>query len=197
MDLALVTPPADDLLSLAEAKLQLGVESDDEDVLIGGLIAAVTAWLDGPSGILGRALVEQTWRISYDYAFPAWRIALPLSPLISVTAITYVDSNGVTQIVDPSVYQVLDGAACAVQPAYGKAWFAPRSQARAVTITFTAGYGDAAAVPMPIIAAAKLLLAHLYMNREATVGIDQRGTPMPTPLGVADLLAPFGARSSR
>jgi uncharacterized phiE125 gp8 family phage protein len=197
MDLVQVTPPGADILSLADAKLHLSVESTDEDTLISGLIAAATAWLDGPTGVLGRCLINQAWRASYDYCFPSWRIPLPLAPLVSVTSITYVDAQGATQTVASVDYQVLDGPAGAVQPAYGKAWPSPRSQARACAITFTAGYGAAAAaVPAPLIVAAKLLVGHLYMNREAAVGIDQRGTPMPLPLGIADLIAPYRARAA-
>jgi hypothetical protein len=39
-----------------------------------------------------------------------------------------------------------------------------------------------------------LLFGHLEANREATVGIDQRGTPMPLPIGVAELLRGFYVR---
>lgn len=198
MDLVLVTAPAAGVVDLATAKLQLGVEADDDNALIQGYIDAATAWLDGPTGILGRCLVTQKWRARYDYQFPAWRIPLPLAPLIDVTLLSYVASDGsTTTLVKDTDFTVLDGPAGAVIPAYGKAWPAPRSQPRAVTIEFTAGYGATGdLVPAALRTAILMQVAHLYQNRESVIGIDQRGTPMPTPLGALDLIAPFRARSA-
>ena len=69
----LVTPPAE-LIPLPEAKAWLRVDGMEEDALIGGLLAAATAHLDGWTGVLGRALGEQVWEISLD-AWPAERVA--------------------------------------------------------------------------------------------------------------------------
>lgn len=57
-----VTPPAEPPVSLEEAKAHLRVDFGDDDLYVAGLIEAATAHLDGWSGILGRALVTQTWR---------------------------------------------------------------------------------------------------------------------------------------
>lgn len=199
MDLVRTAEPEADVLELADVKMHLRVDEDDDaaqDDLIEALIAAATDYLDGYSGVLGRCLISQTWKLRFDYCFPSWRIPLPLAPLISVDAIEYVDAEGVTQTLSPSVYQVIDGPAAAVQPAYGQAWPAPRSQARAVTITFTAGYGATAdKVPAPLRAAMKLLVAHLFEHREAVVGVDNRDSSAPLPLGVDALVAPYRARS--
>jgi uncharacterized phiE125 gp8 family phage protein len=69
----LVTPPVAAPVSLAEAKAHLRVDFDDEDALISGLIDAATQHLDGWSGVLGRALMPQTWEMSLD-RFPAGAI---------------------------------------------------------------------------------------------------------------------------
>jgi uncharacterized phiE125 gp8 family phage protein len=198
MDLVLVTAPAADVVSLAEAKAQLGVQDSDTDAYISGLIAAATAWLDGHAGILGRGLVSQKWRLRFDDAFPAWEIPIPLAPLIAVTSFTYVASDGTTAtLVENTDFTVLDGPRAAVVPAYGKAWPAPRCQPRAVTIEFTAGYGTTgASVPAALRTALLMQVAHLFENRESVVGVDQRGTPMPTPLGALDLIRPYIARSA-
>ena len=198
LDLVRTVAPTVELLMLDEAKAHLRIEASDtdEDDLVTALIQAATDWLDGHSGLLGRALLSQTWKIRYDYAFPAWRIPIPLTPLLSITSVQYIDSTGALQTLSPTTYDVLDGPAAALQPAYGLAWPSPRSQTRAVTITFVAGYGvTAAAVPAPIVQAAKLLLGHLYAHREAVVGVDNRDSSAALPIGVADLIAPYRARS--
>src|SRR5690606_10673336 len=61
-----VTPPAIQPVTLAEAKLHLRVDHDDEDALISNLIQAATGHLDGWTGILGHCLVEQVWRQDHD-----------------------------------------------------------------------------------------------------------------------------------
>ena len=194
MDLVLLDPPGEPLLTTAEAKAQLRVDFGDEDGLIDNLVAAANAWLDGYSGILGRALVTQTWRLYFDYFFADWRIALPLPPLQSVVQIQYVDNNGATQTVDPTLYQVLDGSLAAVQPVYGQIWPIPRLQARAAWVDFVAGYGTAAEVPQSVKAAALLMVSHLYVHRDAVVGVDARDSSTPLPLGVDALLAPLRSR---
>src|SRR5690606_14090696 len=62
----LVVAPKMTPVSLDEAKAQLAVEHGDDDALILGYIAAAVDHLDGWSGILGRALVEQEWRQDFD-----------------------------------------------------------------------------------------------------------------------------------
>lgn len=194
-DLVLVTPPEAAPIDLASAKAHLRVDFESDDALIQGLIDAATAWLDGHAGVLGRALVTQTWKARFDYCFPAWRIPLPLSPVQAVDSIEYVDAQGATQTVSSSDYVVIDGPAAAVQPAFGKAWPAPRGQARAVAITFTAGYGAPDDVPGALKAAIKLLVGHFYEHREGVVGVEQRDSSAELPLGVAALIRPFRARS--
>jgi uncharacterized phiE125 gp8 family phage protein len=197
LDVALVEAPAVQPISLADAKAQVRASdfSDDDD-LLQSLVDAAVSMLDGHAGILGRALISQQWVVYFDYAFPSWRVPLPLSPLISVDDVQFIDNNGVLQTVDPSVYVVIDGPVAALEPAFNKAWPSPRSQIRTVKITFTAGYGtDPADVPAPIRAAMKLLVGHLYYHREAVVGVENRDSSAPLPLGVDALIAPFRART--
>lgn len=171
LDLVRTDAPAEPLVSLEVAKRQLDVEHDEDDANIAVLITAVTDHLDGYAGVLGRALVAQTWRLCLRH-FPFGRFSrleLPLPPLISVTSIHYVDTAGVDQLVDPADYQVIDGPKAAVEPVWGKFWPPVRRQARAVTVKYVCGYGAAAAVPGPFVQAALLLLGELYRNKEAAL----------------------------
>src|SRR5690606_38428902 len=108
-----------------------------------------TAWLDGYSGILGRALVTQTWRQDFDRF--ANRLPLPVAPVSAVVSISYFDAGNVQQMLDPGVYELLAdarGAYVALRP--GQSWPATFRRVDAVSIIFTAGYGAAADVPEPI-----------------------------------------------
>jgi hypothetical protein len=64
----LVAPPVSQPVTLEEAKLHLRVDHDDEDALISGLILGAVGHLDGWRGVLGRAIMPQTWAVSVDCA---------------------------------------------------------------------------------------------------------------------------------
>ncbi len=166
MPAVLITPPAVEPVTLAEAKAHLYVTHIDDDALIGAYISAAR---EDAEHRLQRALVSQTWELALD-AFPAV-IVLPMAPLSSVTSIKYLDGNGVEQTLAPAAYAV-DTAAepGAVVPAYGLAWPATRAERNAVRVRYVAGYGaDGSLVPASIKAWIKLRVGALYENRESAV----------------------------
>jgi len=167
MRLRLVTAPAETPITLAEAKLQVKETTTDRDAELTAMLATAAEQLDGRAGVLGRALVTQTWELLLD-RFPCGDcIEIPLPPLQSVTSITYVDANGATQTLATSVYGV--DPACepgAVYLKHGQEWPITRDDRNAVTIRFVAGYGNAAAVPERLKSAMKLHIADLDANRE-------------------------------
>ena len=59
----LITPPATEPVSLAEAKLYLRIDQDDEDDLIRALVIAARLLVEAASG---RMLIDQGWRIVLD-----------------------------------------------------------------------------------------------------------------------------------
>lgn len=170
MDLRLISPPAEAPVSLSEAKTHLRYLLSDRDSLISSLILAATAHLDGRSGILGRALVSQTWELRLD-RFPCGVrgiIELPLPPTQSVVSITYIDATGSEVALDPEDYVFEPGHYHArIRPAYGLIWPLPRDESGAVRIRFVAGYGGAGDVPTPIKHAILLLVGHWWLNPEA------------------------------
>jgi uncharacterized phiE125 gp8 family phage protein len=179
MPLYLITAPNRDVVSLEDAKAHLRVDHDDDDDLIQQLIDAATARVDGRDGVLNRALVDQTWEYKFD-GFPCGTdIAVPLPPLIEVESVKYVDATGIEQTFSSSSYRVSGvgasqgGAVSLVStaswPVVATQWLQP------VTVRFRAGYVDTShtpavgAVPAPIVAAIKLIVGHLYANRETVV----------------------------
>ncbi|SDU42204.1 phage head-tail connector protein [Stappia sp. ES.058] len=171
MPLILETAPVNDPVTLEEVKEHIHVDFNDEDARIADFIKAATQRLDGRDGSLGRCLVTQTWNLTLDRF--ASEIAIPLPPCQSIDAITYVDPDGVTQTLAPTEYQAfalgtVEGAK--VRPAYGKSWPTIRNVPEAVTITFTAGFGDDPEdIPEPIRTAIKMRVGHLFEHRESVV----------------------------
>lgn len=186
MSAILLTPPAAEPLSLAEAKAWLRVAHDDDDALIATLVASARAHVEKQTR---RALITQTWRIVRD-AWPAsGRIEAYPAPLRQVLAARVYDSAGAAQAIGAEAF-VIDSAA-----APGVIAFAPYALAhpgRAVAgieIDVEAGYGaTASAVPEPLKQAIRQLVAHWYENRGAGAP-DESALRMPA--SVAALIAPY------
>lgn len=181
--LSLVTGPAVEPVTRDQFKLHARITRDDEDSLIDSLLKAARRYIEARQR---RAIVTQTWRLTLD-TFPAWGLVIPLPPLQSVSSITYVDNDGTTQTLDPSAYSVdTRSEPGRVEPAWGQYWPSARFQNNAVTVQFVAGYGLADSAPDTTKTAIKLLAAHWYENREATIA----GTIIaPLPFAVEALLA--------
>lgn len=149
MTTRLITPPAELAVSLAEAKQNLRIESDDTS-----LDQLITAWLGGvidhAEHRMGRAIISQTWRVTLDRFPDAIELAMP--PLVSVTSLKYIDAEGVEQTLDPQDY-LIDAVnePGYVVPAQGRAWPTTADQINAVSVEFVCGYGaDSTSTPKAI-----------------------------------------------
>lgn len=185
MALRIITAPAATPVTLAEAKGQLRIDHSDDDIMIDRLIAASTTYLDGYAGILGQALVTQTWELVLD-AFPCGPIQIPLGPLQSVTSVKYDDTNGDEQTFGPENYTV-DTVS---KPGWvvlnsDASWPSTLDAINAVRVRFVAGFTD---VPQVLRHAILMLVGHFYENRETTiVGTNAQALPF----AVDALIAPF------
>ena len=175
-------------------------EAPANETLIAAYRNAAVAHLDGASGILGRALITQTWELRLcdfprcpDPIHGDYRIIIPLPPLQSISSIAYVDPDGATQTLVSSKYTTVAGGSqkAAVVPAYGESWPSTRDVPDAVTVTFVAGYGGTESdVPASIKSAILLMVGDLYDHREAqSVGYEIHRNP-----AVEALLAPYEVR---
>lgn len=157
-------------ISLAEAKLHLRVDGNDDDTLIDAYISAAT---DRVEAIVRRKLISQVWDIYLD-EFPD-EIVLPFSPVVSIGTFEYVDQDGATQTVSASVYELV--APSGTRPDFAKiirkpdqSWPTADARENAVHIRATFGYGAAGSnVPDAIRAAIMQLVGHLYQNREPVI----------------------------
>ena len=178
MPLQLVTPPAGEPVSLAEAKQHLRVDGGDDDLLIGSLITAARQAAETKTG---RQLITARWKLLLDafpgplmqsatgasFSLPGHAILLAKCPVQSVVSIEYMDMNGATQVMPAGDY-VLDVACepARITPVFGKTWPPTLPQMGAVSVTFDAGYGTASAVPEGLKSWIKLRVGSLYGHRE-------------------------------
>jgi uncharacterized phiE125 gp8 family phage protein len=163
----LVTPPAVKPVSLDEVKRNCNIDHGDDDALIDGYIDAAVALLDGYGGTVGQALVNQSWAVS----MPGFcgRMRLPVGPLVSVTSIQYYNSSNVQATASSALYAAhSDALGPYITLKSGQSWPTVYGRDDAVTVTWVAGHGAAAAdVPASIRQAMLLLVGHWYQNREA------------------------------
>ena len=180
--LSVVTPAAGPVVSVADLRNHLREDGAELDAVLQGFEAAAVAYLEE---VTGRALVERTMRLELD-AFPiaTCPILLPSVPLLTATApvVKYRDTAGAEQTLAASVYRV-NGNAEPGELALraNESWPATLSERAAVWIDYHSGYGAAAAVALACpmaVAAVKLLVGHLYENREATVAAALQEVPL-------------------
>lgn len=161
MGVKIVTPPATEPVTLAEAKLHLRVDTDDDDAMITRLISAARAACEHE---LGRSVSPQTLLLTLD-AFPSGAILLPRGPIISVDSVGYVDLEGVLQTIAGANYALDDTQVDAwLLPAYDYEWPDSREQANAVRVQYQAGMQE---IPEEVQQWILLCIGTLYANREA------------------------------
>jgi uncharacterized phiE125 gp8 family phage protein len=205
-----IVPPAGYPVSLADAKAHLRRDGSDDDAYISALIAVATGMVESA---IQRRLMTQT----LEWVLQSWRpqLVLPVAPVQSITSITYIDTTNTPQTLelDPNApagpaVTILTQANKVLVPSYGRIWpllywVAPEP----IVIRFVAGYADAAdddapgpaaagdeaadpnaAVPVELCHLIKLMVAHMYENREPAV----LGNTVPQKLPFFDaLLDPF------
>ena len=193
MPLQLVIPPAEEPVSLAEAKQHLRVDGGEDDLLIGSLITAARQAAETKTG---RQLITARWKLVLDafpgpslmqsatgasFSFPGHAILLAKCPVQTVVSIEYLDMNGTTQVMPAGDY-VLDVACepARLTPVFGKTWPPTLPQMGAISATFDAGYGAASSVPEGLKSWIKLRVGSLYGHREE-MSVLTRGRIDPLP----------------
>ena len=176
-----VTAPATEPVTLADAKAYLRLEDSSpanaDDAALATMISAAVEWAEG---FTRRALITQTWAYTLP-AFPVGAVELPLGRCLGVQSVAYVtDAGAVATLAGPSSSPAAtvgfredlnSDQGGQVMPLWGGDWPSTRDdEPSAVTITYRAGYGNAAAVPAAIRQAILYRVADLYEHRGSQDG---------------------------
>jgi uncharacterized phiE125 gp8 family phage protein len=180
--------PSVEPISLTEAKLDLKVDSTDEDTLITMLIQAARETIEKRTG---RSLITQTRTVKLDYFPLSDTIKLPNGIVQSVSSIAYYDKDNVSQTLSSSEYWVdTDSDICRIVAEDG--WPSTYDRPNAVTITYVAGYGAAAtAVPYPLRKAMLFLIGHFYENRQNVIVSGSSTGVLEIPMGAEYLISNY------
>ena len=153
--LKLVTPPATEPVTLAQAKTFLRIEHTADDDAI---TRAITAARKHAEAHLRHLLLPQTW--DYSRANPcSTKLILPVGPALSVTSVTLMSELGATSTMDPAAYRLsVDGFALILRN---------MPQTEILKVRYTAGdFATASDVPLPIVQGILHHVAAMLENRD-------------------------------
>jgi uncharacterized phiE125 gp8 family phage protein len=174
MTLIVVTPPAVEPVSVAEAKAWCRIDASDDDSIVTLLIQAMREYAEN---VTGRAFVQRTLQLNLE-CLPTC-IELPMPPLVSVASVKYTDEDQVLRTLAADQYTVDDQKEPGrIVPAWGaNAWPSAIPVPNSVRIQYVAGYpayGSPADdyttnVPAALKLWMRARMATLYENREQLV----------------------------
>ena len=173
------------VIDVDEAKAHLRVDFADDDTLIEALLRSAQDHVELHTG---QVLTERELEVTFD-DFPSSgdHFIIPRAPVTAITSLKYDDSDGAEQTVGGADYVWRDTQADQLMLAPDASWPSGSARRGSVRLRFMAGY-EAGLAPASLVAAVKLMLGHLYGNREAVV----TGTiATDLPLGVVALCAPY------
>lgn len=181
----LVTAPATEPVTLAEAKAHLRLEHDLDDTYVTTLIQAARQHAEE---VCWRGMISQTWEVVLS-AFPSCdSLELPHGALASITSVTYTDTDGDSQTLSTDVYEAdTVSVPGRIRLKYGQSWPGSRTQWDAVRIQYVVGWADADSVPAPLKQAILLLVSQMYEHR--TPEVDRSLSQVQ--FAVSALLAPY------
>lgn len=189
MSAILLTGPAVEPVSLAEARAYLRIDGDAEDLLVQSLITAARLHTET---LTARAMISQSWRVIMD-GWPRGHILdLPIGPVQTVTELRVFEDDDIVAVIDPSRYLVeTAGVPARIAMRARQGWPRPGRALGGIEIDLDAGYGpEPGDVPGPLRQAVLQLVAHWYERREP-VSLD--GNPLPVPAMADALMRPFMA----
>jgi uncharacterized phiE125 gp8 family phage protein len=160
----LLAGPAEEPVSLVEAKAFLKVDDSAEDALIVTLIGAARLHVEG---VTGKALLAQSWRQVRDEWPEDGVVKLAVAPFMSLTRIIAFDGNGVGHIVPLAQFESAPDRLILPRQLDGM----PMLRARqGIEIDYVAGFGTTPeAVPRDIRQALLVLVGYWFEHRDAVI----------------------------
>ena len=138
MSFHITKQPTVEPVTLQQLKDHLRIYHTEEDSLLETYLKAARMYAE--TTLCWRAFVEQ--EIEYIRDSFLYEIKLPRPPLRSVQSITYKDTTGAENTIEPVEYIVdTDSEPARIVPAYDKNWpTSPLYPVNAVKVSYTAGY---------------------------------------------------------
>ena len=175
------TPTLDSVITVADLKSHLRVDHSDEDTLIEALRDTAIAWIED---YCNTRLGDVTAVGYLDFFYNA---RFPVGPVNSITSVTYTDTSNTTQTLNAANYW-FDIKTKSARITFDNAPDLYDDTFHAVQINMNLGYAEAD-VPQPMLHAIRLLVGHLYENRQQV--ISGGNVIRELPLGIHALVSPY------
>lgn len=149
----------EDILPLADCKVQLNItasDTDHDDAIQEARNAAIS-WAEGYSG---RSLESRQFLWTIDQF--CTRIDLPIGPVSAVDSVEYYETDGTDTTVDAGDYVFGNNKIVAAADA---SWPYADGRPGGVRITFTAGFAAPGDIPPYLLASVKLAMTALFEDR--------------------------------
>jgi uncharacterized phiE125 gp8 family phage protein len=171
----LVTPPALEPVTIADARAFLRISTDSEDDVLRRIIKTARELVEAETGL---ALVDQTWRLRVDRWPRSGRLAIFKYPVKAVTAVVAYRPDGSAISMEPEEFMLQHGRR--PQRVY-MAQYPDAQTFCGLEVDFIAGFGETGVeVPDALKQAILTLTAHLYENR---AGLDTAKAELPVMVG--------------
>jgi uncharacterized phiE125 gp8 family phage protein len=180
--LTTITPPSVEPVAIADAREHCRASAADDAYLLGCIAAA----RDHAERLTQKALIQRTLQETYA-AFNDDGLPFSISPVSSVTSVTYTDQTGANVTLNASQYTLTEvNGLPRIVPAFGVTWPVARAVPDAVRVQYVAGMATSAAgVPAAIRQWLLLTVGYLFVQREA---FDITGKVAPIPNRFTDSL---------
>ena len=174
MSAVLLTAPATEPVSVADAKTYLRVENGDDDAIIAALVASARNHVEA---LTRCGLITQTWRLVLDCWPDNGRIKPKLAPLRSIAAARVYSEANVPNTIDTDAFVVDRAGGVIAAPSWSLPQ--PGRASAGIELDVVIGFGDNPSdVPPQLLHAIRPLVAHWYENR-SLVAIGQSVAIMP------------------
>lgn len=159
-----IDPPNSEPIGLDEVKLFCRIDGEIDDPLATSLITAARMYFEGQTNLrlISQEIQDDRENFPHDYFYLE-------GPVQSIDLIEYIDENGDWQEWDLlEVQSDLLSNPARFYPADTFSYPSVLEGLGAVSVTYTAGYGDATDVPEIIKQALKMLVSHWFNQRETS-----------------------------
>lgn len=189
METTIITPPATEPITLAQAKAYIRTTTtvEDQTDLITHLISAARKQVEEDTG---RAIGTQVWKQSQGYWPHSRYRTLYACPVQAITTVTYTTATA-TAVLPSDTYRLVarENTFSSIQLKAGAKWPDEILLHPGLEITFTCGYTT---VPQKLIEAMAALITYWYDNPEAAVASTEYKAEVGVlPLRYNDLIANY------
>lgn len=168
-------------LRLDDVKAHLSIEGNQDDAYISHLIKAVIEMFDGPTGVLGRAIIRQQWIAKTHPPTNQQSVHIPFLDVVGIVAVSYFDETNALQTIPQENYSMYptERSAMSLHPSKDYDWPPCFDRSDAFWVECEIGmFEKTNDVGKDLSNALICFVAHFYENRGLELSVDNVPVPV-------------------